>query len=263
MKQQKSFRETKAERAMQTEIQKPVQFPVKCPYCGASMVIKPSSYVKSIHDAELLVCSNYPDCNTYCQVEKNKKGRYLLLSTPADKKLREMRTEAHFYISMLIDNQIYERISDVYDMLIHRSSSGSLYMKHIGECREYGCKEIIDICIRELAKHKDKIRKFSLWQESSSTTPELETLLDDICRTIEEDKTRAPYDRFIIGREYKATVTNKTERNIFVKMNGLYDAMCHLVPKKNGQFEKGDKVIALVEKKFDNKEYITVSIKKI
>jgi len=141
----------------------PVPTTLKCEYCGSPMILKPASFVNVKYDQMVYACTNYPECDCYCRVKENK-GKYLLVSTPADRTLRSMRNEAHFYMDLILKNRIFNNMGDLYEVLAAKSSIGGGYVKHIGECREYGCKEIANFCIDILYQNMERLTVYEEWR---------------------------------------------------------------------------------------------------
>lgn len=68
---------------------------MKCPYCGAEVILKSMSYIyKNRNDIKgnVWVCSRYPECDSYVGCHK---GTDLPLGRPANLKLRNLKKEAH------------------------------------------------------------------------------------------------------------------------------------------------------------------------
>ena len=76
---------------------------MKCPYCGAEVVIRDASVVYNgrFKGNKLYVCSNFPKCDSY--------GSYTL----ANKELRLLRGKCHSLIDPLWRNKIMSR-NEVY-----------------------------------------------------------------------------------------------------------------------------------------------------
>lgn len=70
-----------------------------CPYCGSSTkrTDQMEIYGRVFSSNEVIVCSNYPKCDSYvgCHSTGEPLGRL------ADKKLRSAKKEAHFYFDQL------------------------------------------------------------------------------------------------------------------------------------------------------------------
>lgn len=175
----KTMREFKK---LKTDVGVVTQLP-KCPYCGGRTVIRPASYVKSNRqNSTLCVCENYPSCDTYGRVSETKNGNILLISTPACKKLRLLRSEAHHYFDIIVNSGVFSEKDELYKLLSARITIGRGHKIHIGECGEYSCQEIIAECIKIIYANKEKIGKIKRWKYSNAETPELAAMLDEICK---------------------------------------------------------------------------------
>lgn len=227
MKELTKFKEVSTFVGMQTELRKPLTRAPKCPYCGGTMVLRPSSDIFQDYDSMLYVCKNYPECDTYCKTEK-KKGKYILLSTPANKELRKMRIEAHVFTDILLRNKLFDSMKGVYEMLRSQSKIGSNYVKHIGECREYGCKEIITICIDVLYQNKEKLSYMEKRDVEEWIDDETREKLNSLYDTIENNERIPKYARYIMEKNYYGVVCGVTEHMVFVKLDSGYDCACRI-----------------------------------
>lgn len=155
---------------------------VTCPYCGGKMILRDATFLDHNKGTyPLMVCENYPSCDSYCTVRKVEKNKVALKSSPANKKLRALRREAHHYMKKLLENGIFETVNDVYWYLTNKSGNSS-NMVHIGMMQEYGCKEVIHYCIEALYNNKSRIKRFRMWENGySQNTPELKKMLDEMC----------------------------------------------------------------------------------
>lgn len=144
---------------------------LKCPYCGQSMVIKNGTEIKTrFQDEQYFVCRNYPECDCYCRTLTVKGNKHRLVSTPADKKLRIMRAEAHHYLEAVINLGLYSydpehQTTHVYCMINDKTGLSIRSIAHIGECREYGCRQVANACVEILYKRKDKIKNYRPWEK--------------------------------------------------------------------------------------------------
>ena len=144
-----------------------------CPYCGSKMVIRPSSFINTKYEKnEYMVCLNYPDCDSYARVEKYN-GKYELVSTPANRELRLLRKEAHFWIDKLIETGIATNYTAAFAMTSQRLSTSNGTRIHIGQCRELTCREIITACVDILMKNKERIGKIDVWNGSRVNNKEV------------------------------------------------------------------------------------------
>lgn len=118
-----------------TKINKQICGNMCCPKCGKQMVLEKKYYQNSTY--LLLVCS---DCDVRAKVEERDHKLYLL-STPANKKTREMRAQAHRYMDAIINSNVMDK-STVYKYFNMQlfGYNGNL---HIGECDAPTCSMII------------------------------------------------------------------------------------------------------------------------
>lgn len=69
---------------------------MRCPYCGAEVVLKDATYIYHISQAKswgkVWVCSNYPKCDAYVGCHK---GTSIPLGRLANERLRTLKAEAH------------------------------------------------------------------------------------------------------------------------------------------------------------------------
>lgn len=140
---------------------------VACPYCGGSLVLKDSSEIETKYTGKFYVCMNYPSCDTYCRA-KLYNGEWEMLSSPANKGLRLLRSEAHFWFSKLIELEICPDKESAYYFVSAGLSTFNGRKIHIGQCKEYVCKEIIKICVNAIYNNKDRIEKFEGWHHTKA-----------------------------------------------------------------------------------------------
>lgn len=128
---------------------------LKCPYCGASVVLRSADgiYKENSNDTMLYVCSHYPECDSYVRVHK---GTNKPVGTLANKKLREMRNTAHHYFNQLYLLG-YMSKDEAYRWLANLVQS-PLSEAHIGYFGEYYCQMVIDECKKILSRRKLKLR---------------------------------------------------------------------------------------------------------
>ena len=116
---------------------------MRCPYCGAPMVIRPAEeiYRRKTNAERLLVCSRYPECNTYAQFIP---GTDELMGNPADPALRRLRDHAHRSFDRVWKKGYMSR-DDAYhwmaDFLGLRRDQA-----HIGRFDTYRCRRVISKC---------------------------------------------------------------------------------------------------------------------
>ena len=135
----------------------------RCPYCGKKMILGTEKDIHTYHQGRYLVCSNYPACDTYCRVDELF-GKLELVSTPANRELRMMRKETHFWMQKLIDTQICRNLDNVYAMISPSLTIGNGKYIHVGQCREFTCKEICEACIKILYTNRERFEKFEGWR---------------------------------------------------------------------------------------------------
>lgn len=151
-----------------------------CPYCGKKMLLKDSSEVGSKYKGqERYICAGYPVCDSQARVQMVN-GSYQLVSTPANKELRNLRREAHFWMDKLVETKTVDGKRSVAFFLSSKSMVSTGKWVHIGQCREEACKEIIALCINTLYDNRNNFEKFegldrtwafndySLWRKVTS-----------------------------------------------------------------------------------------------
>lgn len=159
---------------------------VRCPYCGGRMVVKPAGSLTHVKaKTDLLVCDNYPECDCYCSIYRKGNNKVRLKSTPANRKLRDLRREAHWYMNLLLDNKIFNTKDDLYWYFTDQASGNgltqNLHQNHVGEMEEYGCQKMIRKCIEVLYSNKNRIKHFKRFKDGySNRETELKEMLDEI-----------------------------------------------------------------------------------
>ena len=166
-------RTKKTSRAMKallyTDIRQEKKEMCSCPYCGGRMLIKPAAYIKSKYEnQDYIVCENYPVCDSYARVKVNN-GSYEMISTPANKRLRLLRKEAHFWIDKLIETGIATNYTVAYTMTSQRLSTTNGTRIHIGQCRELICEEVITACVNILSNNRNRFDKLDIWKNTNVT----------------------------------------------------------------------------------------------
>lgn len=148
----------------------------KCPYCGGKMRIVKAKEADA--DVTYLECVNNDAMHDVRGKVTPSNDKFRFLSTPADKKLRYLRQEAHFYMNLCIRNEIFKSKSDAYAYLNTNcilgsgrrettaldtgdgnsiASLGTGRITHIGHMREFGCQEVIKECVDLLYKNADRL----------------------------------------------------------------------------------------------------------
>jgi hypothetical protein len=147
------------------------------------MVIRPDDFLPHVklHNVQKhMVCENYPGCDCYCKVIP-KGSQVRCISTPANRKLRALRKEAHFYLQQLLDNGIYQDVNEAYQYLSTINGTDILGNAHIGTMEEYGCKKTIRSLIEILHNNRDRVKKFRPYVGWADKEESLQTYLSDIC----------------------------------------------------------------------------------
>lgn len=138
-----------------------LEIPQKCPYCGGKMVIrKIGDYSPDSINAEklLCVCEHYnKTCTCSLKVKENQNGKLIPKSIPADKNLKSMRCEAHYYMDAILRYYIYDTMEDIYNHL-SKIENIDRNLLHISMMREGRCREVILDLLKLLAAHPDKVR---------------------------------------------------------------------------------------------------------
>lgn len=124
--------------------------PMRCPYCGNAMILRPASYVYADGDdsRQVYVCNHYPQCNTYVGTHP---GTRIPLGTPANGDLRNLRIRAHrkfdqiWQTGIMSRDQAYRWFADYFCLKLKDA--------HIGLCSEYQCTELIRKCDDILARN--------------------------------------------------------------------------------------------------------------
>ena len=128
-----------------------------CPYCGSIAVLRPAKDIyNSVDDQnkKLLVCKNYPECDSYIKVDKNGKPQGVM----ANKELRQLRAEAHRYFDEIFKNNILSR-KDAYKLLSDKLGI-PLNDTHMSTFDEYRCKVTIKIAKNILHNHPKTKSKY-------------------------------------------------------------------------------------------------------
>ena len=154
---------------------------MRCPYCGGRMILREHEYVPHAKSSRpLMVCENYPSCDSYCTVVK-KETKVRLISTPANRQLRLLRREAHYYMDILIENNIFRTREDIYWYLTDKDAGGSANQVHVGFMQEYGCQKTIKSCVEAIYNNRSRIKSFIRFKEGySNKEPEIIEMLDEI-----------------------------------------------------------------------------------
>lgn len=114
---------------------------MRCPYCGSPVVFRSADgiYRENSKGAMLYVCSRYPECNAYVRAHP---GSNQPMGSLADPELRTLRRRAHYYFDQLHKSGRMSR-ADAYRWLADKMRT-PLKDAHIGNLREYYCKQVIE-----------------------------------------------------------------------------------------------------------------------
>lgn len=133
---------------------------IYCPYCGSIAVLRRADEIyknppDKMEDRMLLVCKNYPECDSYIKADKDGNP----IGVMANKELRHLRLIAHNYFDEIFKNNILSR-SDAYKLLSDKLGT-PLKETHISNFDEYRCKVVIKIAKNILATHPKTRNKYS------------------------------------------------------------------------------------------------------
>lgn len=138
-----------------------LEIPTKCPYCGGKMVLrKVGDFAPESINAETLlcVCEHYDDtCTCSLKVRKDENGKLIPCGTPADKNLKSMRCEAHYYMDAILRYNIYDTTEDIYNHLSRIENIQRNHL-HMSLLREGRCRNVILDLLKLLSAHPDKVR---------------------------------------------------------------------------------------------------------
>lgn len=114
---------------------------MRCPYCGAPVVYRSADgiYRDNSRKTMLYVCSHYPKCDAYVRVHT---GTKIPMGSLANRELRTLRKEAHYYFDQLYKSGCMTR-PDAYKWLADFIGA-PLSEAHIGRLGEYYCKQVIE-----------------------------------------------------------------------------------------------------------------------
>lgn len=132
---------------------------MKCPYCGAEVVLKDATYIyhsnKSKEWGKVWVCSNYPKCNSYVGCHK---GTEIPLGRLANARLRTLKAEAHKQFDPLWKSGLMSR-KEAYSWLATMLNI-PIYECHIGLFDIKMCQKVIHLCKRQnnptINKYREK-----------------------------------------------------------------------------------------------------------
>ncbi len=201
MKLRNTTRARRAYKSMNTGLAKNVftlnDLP-KCPYCGGKMKIVKVN-IAGEEKTQLECTNNDAMHDIRCEITSTGNG-FKYRSTPADKKLRYLRQEAHFYMNLCIRNEIFSSRSDAYAYLninltlgsglretsnlnVGNTNIGCMGMGrvvHIGFLKEFGCQEVIRECVSLLYKNIDRLTYITRHGNPHYEPDDIKAMLDEM-----------------------------------------------------------------------------------
>ncbi len=130
-----------------------------CPYCGAKMKLMGAKEQNSKYEDQLRYVCPTEDCNCSARAQVIN-GSLMLISTPANRQLRNLRNEAHFWIQKLTETGVISDKQGVAYYLSNTITTGASRYVHVGSCREAGCMDIIRACVKKLYENREKFEPF-------------------------------------------------------------------------------------------------------
>ncbi len=135
---------------------------MKCPYCGAEVVLKDAPFVyhntKSKAYGKVWVCSNYPKCNAYVGCHD---GTSIPKGRLANPRLRTLKKEAHKQFDPLWKSGLMTR-REAYRWLASMLHI-SIDECHIGMFDVKMCQKVIHLCKEQnnevLNKYRSKMKR--------------------------------------------------------------------------------------------------------
>ena len=126
---------------------------MRCPYCSSPVHLRSADgiYKNNTENAQLYVCSKYPDCDSYVRVHP---GTTVPVGSLANAKLRTLRLTAHKHFNKLYETGLMTK-KEAYAWLAFILQS-PMSQAHIGYQSEYYCNLII--------KESDKLISNSKWK---------------------------------------------------------------------------------------------------
>lgn len=140
----------------------------RCPYCGSHTIYRSADgiYRENARNEMLYVCKNYPRCDSYVRVQP---GTRIPLGTVANRKLRELRIEAHRQFDKL-HKRGYMSKHDAYQWL-----GGVLGVTareaHIGQLSMLSC----NLVIREAKKQVEWYQQKRMGSKKKALRGEVKT----------------------------------------------------------------------------------------
>ena len=123
---------------------------MRCPYCGAEVVLKDATFVYPNHcrkekrNSKMWVCSNFPKCNAYVGCHE---GTEIPLGRVANERLRTLKKEAHRQFDPIWKSGLMSR-KDAYKWLADMLKI-SFEECHIGLFDVKMCQKVIHLCARQ------------------------------------------------------------------------------------------------------------------
>lgn len=113
---------------------------IRCPYCGATAVLRDASYIHGDRSRGGLVyvCSRYPACDSYVGVHQ---GTILPKGSLANRELRSKRIQAHKVFDLLWEKGIFTR-DEAYRWMTDKFCL-TRSQAHIGYFSSYMCDQLI------------------------------------------------------------------------------------------------------------------------
>ena len=132
-----------------------------CPYCGSKTKIVNGDEIKALRhkdtdDKQVLVCCNYPTCDSYVMFPKQSPEQPGIV---ADKHLRQLRSKTHNFIDIISLTGMLSR-NDVYEMLSVVLDKPEIYT-HVRYCDADDCIEAILIACEYIYDNYGKIKSYS------------------------------------------------------------------------------------------------------
>lgn len=149
-----------------------------CPYCGSKVVYMTGEKFKNIteyysdnantipsymENADMLVCSSYPLCNSYCIPSLNQEGQFV--GTVASKELRKQRQLAHYCINIIYKTQIISTRNGCYYWL-SRSMKTRLERTHVSLFNMKQSNKAIRLCSDYINNNIENIKTFKNLSEA-------------------------------------------------------------------------------------------------
>ena len=140
---------------------------MKCPYCGGKAHLRDSSsvYHNFNYKGKMYVCENFPKCDSYVGCHPNTTKP---LGRMANKKLRTMKSKAHYYFDPLWKNRLFARNKS----LSHNRTKAYQWLAkqldlpenkcHIGLFDVDMCRKVIQICKRKQLEEGIYINDYSM-----------------------------------------------------------------------------------------------------